>query len=84
MKRIFYFSNFQLTIFHWQRKKCIARYTFNSSQQGLEKFKTYLLETNNAPVRILLDLIEEDFKQKSTCKCYRQKINYISFAKATT
>jgi len=65
MKRIFYFSNFQLTIFHWQRKKCIARYTFNSSQQGLEKFKTYLLETNNAPVRILLDLIEEDFKQKS-------------------
>lgn len=65
MKRIFYFSNFNLIAYHWQSKKCIATYIFNTSPQALEKFKTYLLTTKNTPVRILVDLIDEDFIQET-------------------
>ncbi len=65
MKRIFYYSGYQLSIFHWHNEKCVASYIFNPGEQGLEKFKIYLLSTNNSPVRLLLDLIEEDFKKET-------------------
>ncbi len=65
MKRLFYYSGQQLTIFHWQNEKCIASYIFDPNEIGLEKFITYLQATKNTPVRILVDLIEEDFKKEN-------------------
>lgn len=65
MKRIFYFSGYRLTVFHWQQNQCIASYAFNPGEDGIDRFQTYLKATENTPVRFLIDLIEEDFVKES-------------------
>lgn len=65
MKRIFYFSGYRLTVFHWQQHQCIDSYAFNPGEDGIAKFQAYLKATENTPVRMLIDLIEEDFVKDS-------------------
>ena len=65
LKRVFYYSGHHLTIFHWKNENCIACFVFNPGEEGLEKFKTYLMATQNTPVRILVDLIEENFNSEA-------------------
>jgi hypothetical protein len=63
VKRILYYSDNQLHIFHWLKNQCIANFKFKLDASGLEKLKSYLLSAEKTPVRLLLDLMTEEFNQ---------------------
>ena len=63
MKRIFYFSGHRLTVFHWSRKRLEGACSFESNDDGYEKFRQYLESSAKTPTVMLLDVIEEDFRK---------------------
>jgi len=62
VNRVFYFSGHRLTIFHWDGKKFSGACSFEPDEDGLTKFKQYLEATEKSPARLLVDVIEEDFR----------------------
>ncbi|MDA3868577.1 MAG: hypothetical protein PF589_01220, partial [Gammaproteobacteria bacterium] len=62
MNRVFYFSGHRLTVFHWDRKKFHGACSFEPNLEGLDKFKQYLNTSAKSPARLLVDVIEEDFR----------------------
>lgn len=63
MRRIFYFSGHRLTVFHWNRKTMAGACSFESTEEGFTKFKQYLDESAKTTTSLLVDVIEEDFRQ---------------------
>jgi len=63
MKRIFYFSGHRLTVFHWSGKTLDGACSFESDNVGYEKFRQYLESSAKTSTGLLLDIIEEDFRQ---------------------
>ena len=61
MSRVFYYSGYRMTIFHWAGEKLIDSYSFLPDESGLNDFKQYLISSANEPVRLLVDVIEEDY-----------------------
>ncbi|TNF39266.1 MAG: hypothetical protein EP315_00035 [Gammaproteobacteria bacterium] len=63
MERVFYYSGYRLTVFHWVNGKYVDSYAFNPGEDGFSEFTKYLHGTEKSPVRFLVDVIEEDFKK---------------------
>ena len=47
----------------WDGRKLNSSVYFEPDEQGLDLFEAYLTSLKNEPVRLLLDLIEEEFRQ---------------------
>ena len=63
MKRLFHFTGYRLSVLHWQGKQLVGTSSFEPTGNGLDKFRNYLLKTENIPSKFLVDVIEEDFRK---------------------
>ncbi len=70
MNRVFYFSGHRLTAFHWDRKEFLGACSFEPDIDGLDKFKVYLEGSSKTPARLLVDVIEEDFRIENAPHVY--------------
>ena len=65
VKRIFLLSSGQLTVFQWDAGRMAEPFTFMADENGLTEFSSYLDETSTDPVHLLLDVVEEEFREET-------------------
>jgi len=63
MKKILYFTGYRMVAQEWSGQKLLSSVYFEPDDQGLDLFSAYLRSFRNEPVRMLVDLIEEEFRQ---------------------
>jgi hypothetical protein len=63
MKRVLYFTGNQMAAQEWLGNTLENVVYFEPDQHGLDLFSVYLSSFQNEPVRLLVDLIEEEFRQ---------------------
>ena len=63
MKRVLYFTGYRMVAQEWQGYKLETSVYFEPDEQGLDLFNNYLRSFSNEPVRLMVDLIEEEFRQ---------------------
>jgi hypothetical protein len=64
MKRLFYFTGYRLSVLHWKGKQLVGASSFEPTESGLDKFRSYLTQTDKLPGKFLVDVIEEDFRNE--------------------
>ena len=70
MKRNFYFTGHRLTVFHWDGKVFTGACSFEPDDDGFLKFEKYLGSVANVRTKLLVDVIEEDFRVESVPHVY--------------
>lgn len=65
MERIFYFSGYRMTVFDWDGKLLFGTRDFQPDEQGFAEFEKLLKSSASFPSRLLVDMIEEDFRRES-------------------
>ena len=63
--RVLYFNGKDLKCFHWSDQGLVGSFFFEKNELSLPIFETYLTQTNTIPTRILVDIMEEDYKLES-------------------
>jgi len=63
MKRVLYFTGYRMVAQEWSGHKLQSSVYFEPDDQGLDLFAAYLRSFRNEPIRMLVDLIEEEFRQ---------------------
>ena len=63
MKRILYFTGYRMVAQEWVGRKLMSSVYFEPDEQGLDLFSAYMKSFHNEPVRLMVDLIEEEFRQ---------------------
>ncbi len=63
MKRILYFTGYRMVAQEWEGRKLLSSVYFEPDELGLDLFSAYLESLHHQPLRLLVDLIEEEFRQ---------------------
>ncbi len=61
--RAIYISADKVSVHHLVRNELASSYLFDIDDEGKANFKRYLAESENSPAYILVDIIEEEFRQ---------------------
>jgi hypothetical protein len=64
MERIFYFSGYRMTVFDWDEKNLVSTQDFTPNEEGFANFEYLLQQSITMPARLLVDMIEEDFRRE--------------------
>ena len=64
-KRIFFLSSGRLVAHHWRRGQFTDRYLFRADEDGLTQFAQYLASNPPDPVSLLVDVVEEEFREET-------------------
>ena len=70
MKKIIYLLNDELIVSLWSNKERVGCYHFENSPLGKKLFREYLSSSSKTPIRIVVDIEEEDFKTQNIPKVY--------------
>lgn len=62
-RRALYISADKLSVYHWHKGALGDSYLFDLDEAGRNNFKRYLEESVNSPMTIVVDVIEEEFRQ---------------------
>ena len=63
MQRILYFNGDNMVAQEWVGHNLEDSVWFESNEPGLDQFAVYLKSFKNQPIRLLVDLVEEEFRQ---------------------
>jgi hypothetical protein len=63
MRRVLYFTGYRMVAQEWSGHRLVSSVYFEPDDQGLDLFNSYLSSLRDEPVRMLVDLIEEEFRQ---------------------
>ena len=61
MNRLLYFTGYRMVAQEWSGRKLESSVYFEPDEQGLDLFSAYLRSFKREPVRLMVDLIEEEF-----------------------
>ncbi len=64
MRPVLFFSGYMMTVFHWKGARQLCQFAFPPTPEGIIAFRDYLERLGRQPVRLLVDLIEEEFQQR--------------------
>jgi hypothetical protein len=62
-RRSLFISADKVSVYHWDKGALGSSYLFDIDDAGRENFERYLKESDNTPMSILVDVIEEEFRQ---------------------
>ena len=64
-RRIFLVSGETLDAYHWCRGGSAPPFRFEANEEGLERFSLHVAELPTEPVHVLVDFVEEEFREDS-------------------
>jgi hypothetical protein len=62
-RRALFISADKVSVYHWDKGKLGSSYLFDTNEEGLSNFERYLSESDNTPMTLVVDVIEEEFRQ---------------------